>query len=237
MRGLLRYLFFFFEIVFDYSVFVPSIRKAHPILSVYTADETKNLLESVEVSPNSSKRNNVIILLALRLGMRSGDIANLKITDVDFVSKTVNFIQGKTRVPQQLELLPEIENALESYISIARPDSNIPNVFLSIKSPVRAISIKTVYSLISHRFEKAGIDTRERKHGGHALRMTLASELVSEKVPYDAVRKILGHEDPVSAKHYVKFDIPSLRSCSIEVPPVTGELAVYMKARSGGQIL
>jgi len=237
LKGLLRHLFENGIIGFDYSVFVPSIRKARPIPSVYTADETKNLLDSVEDNPNSSKRNTAIILLALRLGMRSGDIANLKMTDVDFKNKSVSFIQEKTRVPQRLELLPEIEKALKSYIDAARPDSNLPNVFLSIKSPVRAISIKTVYSLIRHRFEKSGIDTRERKRGGHALRMTLASELVNEKVPYDAVRKILGHEDPVSAKYYVKFDISSLRSCAIEVPPVAGELAAYMEARSGGQML
>ena len=236
VRSLLRYLSENGMVKFDYSEYVPSIRKARPIPSVYTANETKNLLESVEASTNSSKRSHAIILLALRLGMRSGDIANLKITDIDFVSKSVNFIQEKTRVPQYLELLPEIEDALESYLYTVRPDSNLPNVFLSIRPPVRTISSKTVYSLVSHRFEKSGIETGERKRGGHALRTTLASELVAEKVPYDAVRKILGHEDPVSAKYYVKFDIPSLRSCSIEVPPVSGKLAAYMGARLGGQI-
>ncbi len=64
--------------------------------------------------------------------------------------------------------------------------------------------------------------------------MTLASELVAENVPYDAVRKILGQEDPNSTKHYVKYDIEALRSCSIEVYPATGSLAAYMDARIGG---
>ena len=91
-----------------------------------------------------------------------------------------------------------------------------------------------MYLLISQRFMKTGIDTKGRKRGGHSLRTTLASELIAENVPYDAVRKILGHENPTSAKHYVKFDIESLRSCSIQVPPVTDKLAAYMKARLGG---
>jgi integrase len=137
-------------------------------------------------------------------------------------------------VPQQLELLPEIEDAILSYISTVRPVSDMPNVFLSTKAPIRPITAKTVYSFISHRFETSDIDTRDRKRGGHALRMTLASELVAEKVPYDVVRKILGHDDPISIKHYVGVDIESLRSCAIGVPSVTGKLAAYMEMRLGG---
>ena len=235
VRGLLHYLFEAGVIEFDYSVFVPSFRRNRPIPSVYTAAETTMLLDSIEASATSAKRNNAIILLALRLGMRSGDIANLKISDVDYNSKIISFIQDKTRVPQRLELLPEIEDALLSYISTARPTIDIPNVFLSIKSPVRAINPRAVHGVVSRRLKKAGIDTGERERGGHALRMTLASELVAERIPYDAVRKILGHEDPDVIKHYVKFDIESLRSCAIEIPPVTGKLAAYMGTRLGGE--
>lgn len=233
LRGLLHYLFKTNVMEFDYSAFVPSVRKSHPIPSIYTADETGALLDRGEKNADTRKRNHAIILLALRLGMRSSDIARLKIADIDFQGKTINFIQKKTLISQQLELLPEVEDALGNYIFTVRPTSDIPNIFLSLKPPLRAITTKTINSLINTRFEKAGIDTGERKHGPHALRMTLASELVAEKVPYGAVRKILGHENPTSIKHYVHFDIESLRSCAIEVPPVTGKLAAYMETRLG----
>jgi hypothetical protein len=39
------------------------------------------------------------------------------------------------------------------------------------------------------------------------------------------VSKILGHEDPNVAKHYVKFDIEMLRSCALEVPQLSGNIA------------
>jgi site-specific recombinase XerD len=233
-RGFLRYLFDAAIVGIDYSVFVPSIRKGHPIPSVYTSAETEELISRIETNTVSAKRNNAIILIALRLGLRSSDIANLKMKDVDFKNKTISFIQQKTRVPQCLELLPDVEQAVLLYINTARPISDNPNLFLSINSPVRAISTSSIYSLISNRFKRSGIDTGERALGGHSLRMTLASELVAEKVPYDAVRKILGHEDPSAIKHYVRFDIESLRSCAVEVPHITGKLAAYMEARLGG---
>ena len=233
-RGLLRYLHKVGVMAHDYSELVPAVRISRPIPSVYTADETSRLLDSAESDDVACKRNDAIILLALRLGIRSGDIANLKIADVDFSNKEICFVQEKTSVPQRLELLPEIEAALLSYIFTARQDSSLPNLFLSLNAPARAIAQSNVYWIVSSRFKKSGVDTGERRKGGHSLRTTLASELVAEKIPYDAVRRILGHEDPSSTSHYVHFDIESLRSCSLEIPEVTGNLAAYIQERIGG---
>lgn len=236
MRSFLHHLFEACIIEYDYSAFVPSVRRAHPVPSVYTKAETEKLLGSVNKDTNAGKRSHAVILLALRLGIRAGDIANLKITDVDFTNKSVCFTQEKTRVPQRLELLPDVEESLLAYLSAARQMSDIPNIFLSLKSPIRPITAKSVQSLVRNQIVRSDIEIGERKQGPHALRMTLASELVAEKIPYDAVRKILGHEDPVSIKHYVKFDIEALRSCAIRVPPPTGKLAAYMETRSGGAL-
>jgi site-specific recombinase XerD len=93
-----------------------------------------------------------------------------------------------------------------------------------------------VTSLITRHMKKSGILIGDRSYGGHALRMTLASELVSEKVPYEVVRKILGHEDTKSMKHYVKFDVGMLRSCALEVPPLTGLTAKYINNRMKGDV-
>jgi site-specific recombinase XerD len=236
VRGFLSYLFGLGVIPLDYSVVIPSVRKAQPAPSIYTVNETEALLDTCAGNNNADKRDIAVMLLALRLGIRAGDIANLKISDIDYEAKEICFVQKKTWIPQRLELLPEIEAAVKAYISSSRPDSKFPNVFLSLKPPFRPITTKSTYNIVSHRFHAAGIETKERKQGGHALRMTFASELVAEKVPYDAVRKILGHEDPVSIKHYVKFDIEPLRSCAIKVPMPTGKLAAYMESRIGGEL-
>lgn len=58
--------------------------------------------------------------------------------------------------------------------------------------------------------------------------MSLASTLVAENVPYNAVRTILGHEDPDAITHYVKFDVANLRSCALDVPAPSGSFAEYL---------
>jgi len=227
LRGLFRYLFKEGHTLSDLSLFVPSIRRKHPIPSVYTKAETEMLLLSFEKQTATQKRDYAVVMLALRLGIRTGDIVNLKISDLDFQTKKITFIQKKTQMAQQLEMLPEIEEALIAHLSCRKQDSGLQNVFLSASPPISSMSPSAVHFLISKHLKKAGVDTKGRKRGGHSLRATFASELVSERVPYDIVRKLLGHDDPRSAKNYVKFDIESLRSCALKVPTIGGKLRLH----------
>lgn len=236
LRQFLQYLFRENYVDNDYSYFVSSVRYSRPVPSVYTRSEIDTILNSIDLKTHSGKRNYAIILLALRLGMRTGDIVKLKFNDVDFSNKEIKFTQEKTQVCQRLVLLPEIENALLSYITVARPKSDVTNIFLSAIAPIQAITPVAIYGIVSQYIDDSGINVGSRSKGAHALRMTFASELVAEKVPYDVVRKILGHEDPLTIKHYVKFDIESLRTCAIEVPLPTGRLSEYISTRLGGDI-
>ncbi|KAA6311903.1 Tyrosine recombinase XerC, partial [termite gut metagenome] len=157
LRSFLRYLFKSGILACDYSVFVPSVRKCQPVPSVYTKDETNLLLSSIDTTQNAGKRNYAIILLALRLGIRSGDIVNLKISDIDFQSDVVEFIQGKTHVAQRMEFLPELKGAIHTYLSEGRPDTEHPNLFISTRPPFRAITVMAVTSLIIRCMKKSGI--------------------------------------------------------------------------------
>jgi len=228
LRSFLRYLFKAGILINDLSVIVPSVRLRKPVPSVYTKAETGLLLSGIDTEKSAGKRDYAIILLALKLGIRSGDIVELKISDIDFQSDVIEFTQSKTGVPQRLAFLPDVKEAIRSYLSSGRPETHYPNLFISAIAPLRPVTALAVSNLITRHMKKAGIVKAGRKCGGHALRMTLASELVSEKTPYDVVRKILGHEDTTSMNHYVKFDIDMLRSCVLEVPPFSGLYAAYI---------
>jgi len=102
------------------------------------------------------------------------------------------------------------------------PDCGSEYIFLRVVPPYTVISSVVVSNVVQKAFKISGICTDGKKHGPHSLRMTLASELVSENVPYMVVSKILGHEDPNSARHYVNFDVEMLRACALEVPHLGG---------------
>jgi len=230
LKSFFRYLFRTGIHEFDLSLSMPSVRKPKVIPSIYTKEEMFRLLSSVDRSSAMGKRDYLIILLAQKLGMRSGDIAKLKCRDIDFRAKKINFIQEKTLIPHQLELLPEIEEALLQHLKSRKTSCDIESIFLRVVAPFIRITRVAVGVVVRKAFKVAGICVVGKKHGPHSLRMTLASELVSEKVPYMVIGKILGHEDPNVTKHYVKFDIEMLRTCALEVPKLSGFIAEELNA-------
>ncbi|MCT1402837.1 tyrosine-type recombinase/integrase [Paenibacillus sp. p3-SID867] len=217
----------------DLSVAIPITRRPQSLPSTYSKSEIEKLLSSIDRSTGLGKRNYAIALLAIRFGMRASDIANLKMVNINFCNKTLSFVQTKTSVPQRFELLPEIESALHCYLTNARPKSSDPSLFLRGVAPFTGIEASAVSTFVGCQFKKAGIPTEGKKHGAHALRMTLATDLISEKVPYTVVGKILGHESDGALKNYVRLDVESLRSCSLAAPIPTGLFAERLLAYKG----
>ncbi len=231
MRSFLRFLYHSGDLPRDYSQIVPARKKRYPTPSVYSDLEIENFLSTFDLSSPVDIRDYAISMLALRLGMRTSDIIALKLNNLDFNKMKISFTQIKTEVPQCLELIPEVRNALQEYLAKIRPNTDIQNVFLTFANSPSPLSAQTVYCRIKKHLLAGGINIGNRKCGAHALRMTLASELISEKVPYDVVRKILGHEDAKTAKHYIQFDIDALRCCAISVPPLSGRIYQYFAGK------
>ena len=218
---------------YNYAGIIPQIPYWKRIPSVYSNDEIKAILGSVDRSTEVGKRNYAILLLAARLGIRSSDISFLRFENVDFDKAVIEFEQRKTGVTNRLTLLPEIAEALQDYINNARGDSDEQFVFLTCRKSLRKgilphLSSGAICRIAAKHFRQSGIEYGDRNHGAHALRISLASGLVAENVPYEAVRTILGHEDPDAITHYVKFDTENLRSCALEVPMAGGKFAEYL---------
>ena len=220
---------------YNYAGIIPQIPYYKRIPSVYSNDEIRKILGSVDRSSKAGKRNYAVLLLAARLGMRASDISSLRFENIDFEKAIIEFAQQKTSVINQLPLLPEIAEALQDYINNARGDSIEPYIFLSLRKSIKPqLSSKAINSVATRHFRQSGIEFGDRQYGIHALRTSLASGLVAENVPYEAVRTILGHENHDAITYYVKFDIESLRSCALDVPLAGGKFAEYLANGKGG---
>jgi site-specific recombinase XerD len=218
---------------YNYSGILPEVQQLKRIPSVYTSAEVDAILESVDRSTIIGKRDYTVLLLAVRLGMRAMDIRLLRFDNIDFDRKVIEFTQNKTGVAQRLTLLPEIEDALNDYIDNGREQSDEPHIFLSYRR--KPLKYASPIRIAEKYFIKSGVNWGDRRHGIHSLRMTLASQLVEENVPFEVVSKVLGHEDPNALGHYVKFATESLRSCALEVPAPKGQFLEYLTYGGGQQ--
>jgi len=215
---------------FDLSTLVPHYKKKINIPTTYSEEEILKFEKAIDCTSNIGKRDYAMLILATRLGMRSGDIVKISMNDLDFKSNKINFIQQKTGEMLQLPMLPEVRDSLIDYISSARPDAPGDDaVFLRHSAPYQAVSTSVLRFVTTKYFKKADIDISCKKHGPHVFRSSLASSMVNDDVPYDAVRKILGHSDPDAIKHYAKLDIEKLRECAIMVPKPSGSFKIFLE--------
>ena len=215
----------------DRSGIVPHYRRRKPLPTTYTPEEISRIEAAVDTCTDTGKRNLAIIRLATRMGFRSGDIAKLKLTEVDFSTGYINIIQEKTGTPISLQMPRDVSDALATHIENDLSSSADGYVFHRMVAPYGRISTSIIRHAVNESFTAAKIKTAGKKHGPHAFRSSLASSMVNDGIPYEVVRKILGHSDPDVIKHYARADIENLRLCSIEPPAPAGRFGSFLSGK------
>ena len=229
LRDFLRYINTSGYTHLELSAFVPKYRRGFRIPTTYTVEEISRVEHSVDTSVPPGKRDLAIILLAARLGIRAGDIAALKFSNLDFDHERICFVQKKTGSISDLYMLPEIKKALLDYLENERPMSQSESVFLKAIAPHNSISYSVVSFVVKKHIQLSGIDYSGKKHGPHSLRSSLATSMINDGIDYDIVRKVLGHESENSIKHYARIDTALLRKCALETPAPSSAFGEFLE--------
>lgn len=221
----------------DLSGFVPEYSRHKPIPSVYSVDEVAAILNSIDRNTGIGKRNYCIILIAARLGLRSCDISSLTFENICHATNSIRLVQKKTGEPIVFPLLPEINAALNDYIDNGRPPSDSHYIFLNSPHPqTTPLKPHTVYTIVSRIINRSGIDVAGRRLGAHALRSSLASQLLDEGNSYSVIQKVLGHTSPEAAKAYVRIETEKLRECALPVPEIKSESLLNFLGKAGDDV-
>ena len=216
----LKYLYDNQVVPVDYSKIMPKDKyvRQPKLPSYYSPEEVRQLIDCIDRSNPNGKRNYAMILLIVILGLRSSDIANLEFTNIHWEQELISLKQQKTKEPVEFPLFPEIGNAIIDYLKYGRPQSNLPNIFLRHVPPYDTINSSLFYGVVKKYVNLSGIKYDERRHGPHALRHSLATNLLKKEVPLPVISSVLGHTCSESTMFYLRIDTNSLRKCALEVP-------------------
>lgn len=75
-----------------------------------------------------------------------------------------------------------------------------------------------ITSIINVYFSNSPIDLRGRHFGAHALRHSVASNLINSDISAFSVANVLGHSNLDCVHIYAKVDVNGLRKCVLEAP-------------------
>lgn len=221
LRSFFKYLFDEKLTATDYSAHIPKEKFVHQpkLPTKYTKEEVEKIRLSIDRASKKGKRDYGIFLLAARLGLRSSDIKFLKFENIDWDKNIIKLNQYKTGKYIELPLLSEVGNAIVDYLQYGRPVSDSSFVFLEAIYPYAPLN-QGISRIFDSIFRNSGIDIKDRKHGSHALRHSLAVRMLEENTILPVITEVLGHENTNSTKYYLRIDINSLKKCVLDVPKI-----------------
>lgn len=200
--------------------FFPKEKLVRKVYQALTGEERKTL-EQFLLSEDCPlcKRDRAVVILMLYLGMRSNDVGNLRLGDIDWEHNQIRFLQGKTLGEMTLPLRPVVGNALYDYIVNERPKCDEDRLFISHRPYAGAYGKCGVNGITNRAYDLAGIRKGNVRKGTHLLRHSLADEMVNQGNDITMVTKTLGHLNPNTTLGYLSSNIEQLRLCALSIEP------------------
>lgn len=202
------------------------VRK-NPIIPILSEEERSGLRRLLQTDM-VSLRDNAIITLALRTGLRAIDIVNMQLSDIDWIHECIVIPQVKTRRVFRIPLTVDVGNALSRYILEERPQASSRYIFLRVHAPFRPLTDhSSCYTIVRKAFHQAGIRLGSERKGIHLIRHSVASRLLAKGVAVTTIASMLGHSNKTSTEVYLSTDQNRLRECALdlsEIPLSRGDL-------------
>lgn len=185
-----------------------SCRRLAPLPRYASPATIEQIIASCNITTPTGLRDRAIILLLARLGLRAGDIRQLKLNDIDWANALLH-VRGKSRRSVNLPLPQDAGDALLAYLEHARPAVRQDRVFLLGRAPFTPFaSSSEIAGIVARALARSGIEGVPT--GAHMFRHSLATKMLRTGASLEAVGTILRHQSPNTTAIYAKVDIPML---------------------------
>ena len=198
---------------------VPTIRqwKLASLPKHLATEEVDRTLATCDQQSPGGKRDRAILLLLTRLALRAGEVARLRLADIDWRAGEVRIHPPKSARERKLPLPTDVGQALVDYAQNGRPKSSQPFLFLRTRAPFSPITgCSTVSGVAKRHLKLAGISTRGLS--AHAFRHTAATQMVRRGVGFKQVADVLGHSLLETTTIYAKLDVDTLHRVALPWP-------------------
>lgn len=195
--------------------------------TTYEEDEIRNLISVVDRASAIGKRDYLVLLLASEYGWRSSDIVGFCFDQIDWDANTISFSQEKTAYSVTFPLLASVGNAVIDYLKNGRPISDADEIIVAHESGKKGkqLATPTIHSIVTKYMKRANISNwQQKKHGGHALRHSLASNMLKRNTSLPMIGTVLGHQSSESTKVYLTIDAVHLKLCALPIPPLGAKM-------------
>jgi integrase/recombinase XerD len=165
--------------------------------------EVEELRTACDQDTIKGKRERAVLEFLLSTGARVGEVPEVKITDIDFVSGSLMIYGHKDREYREVYLNDAARLHVKRYLDARQDDS--PYLFVSLKKPALPIHESAYRDLLQDI--KAKAELRRRVYP-HLMRKTMASSLRQHGASLDDIADILGHANIKVTRDYYAAQAP-----------------------------
>jgi integrase/recombinase XerD len=171
------------------------------------SDQVRALLDSCDTDTANGRRDLAILLLLVRLGMRRGEVARLRLEDIDWRAGEL-LVCGKGSRVERLPLPADVGEAVAAYLRDGRPAGvEARAVFMRVRAPRVATTPHGITQVVVSASKRAVFG----EVTAHRLRHTAASELLRHRAPLVEIGQLLRHRTELTTTIYAKVDRDRLR--------------------------
>jgi integrase len=203
LRVFLRFLHVDGEIPHELAGAVPSVagwRLVGPVKAL-DARSLRRLLTACDRRTRVGRRDHVIITLLSRLGLRAGEVAALRLGDIDWRCGEL-LVRGKGSRHERMPLPTDVGETLASWLERGRPRRDSQFVFVRIRAPHADLTATAVSQIVRRACRRAGVPVV----GAHRLRHTAATEMLRAGGSLTEVGQVLRHRSRDVTAIYAKVD-------------------------------
>ena len=177
---------------------VPRVPKVRHAPRTLTPNEVSLLLERADGDPRLA----AVLALMYGLGLRCVDISRLQTDDIDRASMIVTVV-GKGRHTDLLPLPKWVAEALDRYVTRWAGGPLIRNERRGFTH--LPLSAQRISEIVAIHARECGVKRScHDGRGAHALRRTLATELLADGANIRQVQAVLRHASLQSTEHYLR---------------------------------
>jgi len=154
-------------------------------------DAVERLMVSCDPQTPGGRRDRAILLLLARLGLRARDVAELRLSDIDWRAATLR-VCGKGQQEVRLPLPQDAGDALIAWLTGPRPAVSCDTVFMQLLPPFGPVSSGVVGGVVRRAIERAGIKDAPSR-GSHLMRHLAATAMLHAGATLDAIATVLRH--------------------------------------------
>lgn len=223
LRRLFRFMFATGLTRRDLVPCVPKVaaRSRHGASCHLSPEEVGRLVAAVNGDGAAGRRDRAVMLLLARLGLRSQEIAAIRLDDINWRTGDI-LIRGKRGFHDRMPLPVDVGEALADYALNGRAGRS-RHLFVTLHAPHRPFrTTHFIQSALANAFAKSGMTLPQGRIRPHLLRHSLAVSMLNLGNSLDEVGDVLRHRSRATTTIYARHAIEALRPLA-RTWPVQGE--------------